>query len=179
VLTDKPYFDGEDIFLTRARAAVAIPVLRKDFMLDPYQIVEARALGADCILLIMAALSDIQAAELKSTAETFGMDVLVEVHDGAELERAVALGAALIGINNRNLKTLAVDLATTEQLLPGIPARCDVVCESGLNSHADLMRMARLGVTRFLVGESLMRQADVALATRILLTGDSGVEGRV
>ena len=179
VLTDKPYFDGEDIFLTQARAAVAIPVLRKDFMLDPYQIVEARALGADCILLIMAALSDIQAAELKSTAETFGMDVLVEVHDGAELERAVALGAALIGINNRNLKTLAVDLATTEQLLPGIPARCDVVCESGLNSHADLMRMARLGVTRFLVGESLMRQADVALATRILLTGDSGVEGRV
>ena len=179
VLTDKPYFDGEDIFLTQARAAVAIPVLRKDFMLDPYQVVEARALGADCILLIMAALSDNQAAELKSTAETFEMDVLVEVHDGVELERAVELGAVLIGINNRNLKTLAVDLATTEQLLPGIPAGCDVVCESGLNSHADLMRMAQLGVTRFLVGESLMRQSDVALATRILLTGDSRLEGRV
>ena len=175
VLTDKPYFDGEDGFLTQARAAVAIPVLRKDFMLDPYQIVEARVLGADCILLIMAALSDAEAAELNSAAQAFGMDVLVEVHDAAELARAIELGAALIGINNRNLKTLEVDLATTEQLLPAIPAGCDVVCESGLNTHADLMRMAKLGVTRFLVGESLMRQDDVALATKVLLTGAGGM----
>jgi len=179
VLTDKPYFDGEDIYLTRARAAVAIPVLRKDFMLDPYQIVEARVLGADCILLIMAALSDAEAAELNSAAQAFGMDVLVEVHDAAELARAVDLGAVLIGINNRNLQTLEVDLATTEQLLPDIPAGCDVVCESGLNTHGDLMRMAKLGVTRFLVGESLMRQEDVALATKRLLTGAGGMEERV
>ncbi len=179
VLTDKPYFDGEDKYLIQARAAVAIPVLRKDFMLDPYQIVEARALGADCILLIMAALSDAQATELKSTAEACAMDVLVEIHDAAELARALDIGAALIGINNRNLKSLDVDLATTEQLLPEIPAACDVVCESGLNSHADLLRMAKIGVSRFLVGESLMRQADVAMATKILLTGSTSTEGRV
>lgn len=179
VLTDAPYFDGEDQFLSQARAAVAIPVLRKDFMLDPYQVVEARVLGADCILLIMAALADTQAAELKSTAEAYAMDVLVEVHDATELTRALELGASLIGINNRNLKTLAVDLATTEQLLPDIPAACDVVCESGLNSHADLMRMANIGVTRFLVGESLMRQADVTLATQTLLTGGTREEERV
>ena len=158
---------------------MAIPVLRKDFMLDPYQVVEARVLGADCILLIMAALADTQAAELKSTAEAYAMDVLVEVHDTQELTRALELGASLIGINNRNLKTLAVDLATTEQLLPDIPAACDVVCESGLNSHADLIRMANIGVTRFLVGESLMRQTDVTLATQTLLSGGAREEERV
>ncbi len=171
VLTDRPYFQGEDEFLTEARAAVALPALRKDFMLDPYQVVEARALGADCILLIMAALSDVEAAELKAAAEDWGMDVLVEVHDAEELARAAQLGAALIGVNNRNLKTLDVDLATTEKLLPGIPEGCDVVCESGLYSHDDLMRMARIGVSRFLVGESLMRQTDVTQATVDLLTG--------
>jgi len=179
VLTDKPYFDGEDAFLTRARAAVAIPVLRKDFMLDPYQVVEARALDADCILLIMTALSDVQAAELKAAAQGLDMDVLVEVHDAEELARAAELGADLVGINNRNLKTLDVDLATTEKLLPDVPPGCDVVCESGLNSHADLARMADLGVTRFLVGESLMRQADVTLATKILLTGTGAMEERI
>ncbi|MBR46597.1 MAG: indole-3-glycerol-phosphate synthase [Rhodospirillaceae bacterium] len=171
VLTDKPNFQGEDTFLTVARTAVALPVLRKDFMLDPYQVFEARALGADCILLIMAALSDATAAELKAAAEDLGMDVLFEVHDAEELARAAALGASLIGVNNRNLKTLDVDLATTEKLLPGIPESCDVVCESGLYSHDDLMRMAQIGVTRFLVGESLMRQTDVTQATFDLLTG--------
>lgn len=146
-------------------------------MLDPYQVVEARALGADCILLIMAALSDDQARELNSTAEAYGMDVLVEVHDAPELARAVELGAELIGINNRNLKTLTVDLATTEQLLPEVPAGSEVVCESGLNSHADLLRMTKAGARRFLVGESLMRQADVAAATRNLLTGSAPANG--
>ncbi len=179
VLTDKPYFGGEDGFLVQARGAVALPVLRKDFMLDPYQVIEARALGADCILLIMAALSDEQAGELKSAALALGIDVLVEVHDAPELARAVALGAALIGINNRNLKTLAVDLAVTEQLLPEVPAESDVVCESGLNSHADLLRMTKAGARRFLVGESLMRQADVTAATQTLLTGKASANGEV
>jgi indole-3-glycerol phosphate synthase len=177
VLTDKPYFGGEDEFLIQARSAVALPVLRKDFMLDPYQVVEARALGADCILLIMVALSDDQAGDLKSAAEAHGMDVLVEVHNAPELERAVALGASLIGINNRNLKTLTVDLATTEQLLPTIPAGSQVVCESGLNSHADLVRMRQAGARCFLVGESLMRQDDVTAATRALLTGTARANG--
>ncbi|MBT7293026.1 MAG: indole-3-glycerol phosphate synthase TrpC [Rhodospirillaceae bacterium] len=173
VLTDKPYFDGEDGFLVQARGAVDLPVLRKDFMLDPYQVVEARTLGADCILLIMAALSGDQAGELKTIAEALGMDVLVEIHDAPELARAVDIGATLIGINNRNLKTLAVDLATTERLLPDVPAGSDVVCESGLNSHADLIRMSKAGARRFLVGESLMRQADVTAATRTLLSGSA------
>ncbi len=173
VLTDQPYFQGEDKFLVQARSAVALPTLRKDFILDPYQVVETRVLGADCILLIMAALTDVEAAELKAAAEDLGMDVLVEVHDAEELARATALKATLIGVNNRNLKTLEVDLATTENLLPGIPEDCDVVCESGLYSHEDLMRMVRLGVTRFLVGESLMRQADVSQATANLLAGST------
>lgn len=177
VLTDAPYFQGEDRFLPAARAAAALPVLRKDFMLDPYQAVESRALGADCILLIMAALGDAQAAELAASARALGMDTLAEVHDERELERALRLGGPLLGINNRDLKTLAVDLATTERLAPLVPTGRAIVCESGLHRHADLLRMAACGVRRFLVGESLMRQADVAAATAALL-GRPGPEGR-
>ncbi len=170
VLTDTPYFQGEDVHLAAARAAVPLPALRKDFMLDPYQIAEARALGADCVLLIMAALTDGEARSLEDTARAYGMDVLVEVHDDAELDRALALKARLIGINNRNLKTLAVDVATTERLAPRVPKDRVVVCESGLKTHDDLIRMARAGARCFLVGESLMAQADVTAATRALLS---------
>ena len=170
VLTDTPYFQGEDAHLRAARAAVPLPALRKDFMLDPYQIAEARALGADCVLLIMAALDDGEARALEYTAIAYGMDVLVEVHDDAELDRALALKARLIGINNRNLKTLAVDVATTERLAPRVPKDRVVVCESGLKTHDDLVRMARAGARCFLVGESLMAQADVTAATRALLS---------
>ena len=174
VLTDKDYFQGEDRYLTEAHAAVSLPVLRKDFMLDPYQVVEARALGADCILLIMAALGDDQAVELASAATEFGMDTLVEVHDEHELWRALRLEAALLGINNRNLKTLEVNLETTEFLAPLAADGPPIVCESGLNGPRDLARMTALGVCRFLVGESLMRQADVAAATAALLAPVSG-----
>ena len=169
VLTDVPYFQGHDDFLGQARNAVELPVLRKDFMLESYQIVEARALGADCILLIMAALDDGQARELEAVAETWGMDVLIEVHDGTELERALALNSALLGINNRNLKTMVTDLATTEALAAGFPEGSLAVSESGLNSYDDLVRMDAAGCQCFLVGESLMRQADVEAATRALL----------
>ena len=174
VLTDAPFFQGRDDFLTAARQAVALPVLRKDFMVDPWQIAESRALGADCVLLILAALSDAEAAEMEAMAQAFGMDVLVEVHDESELERALALASPLLGVNNRNLKTMQTDLAVTERLAARLAgddrgAGRVLVAESGLKSPADLARMARAGARRFLIGESLMRQPDVTAATRALL----------
>ncbi len=172
VLTDEPYFQGKDEYLVAARAAVDLPVLRKDFMVDPYQIVEARALGADAILIIMASLSDAQAAEIEDAAIAQGLDVLVEVHNRDELDRALALKTPLLGVNNRNLKTLAVDIATTEELAAHVPTDRMLVAESGLYSPADLARMAAVGARCFLVGESLMRQADVTAATRALLARD-------
>ena len=169
VLTDAPYFQGKPADLVAARGAVVLPVLRKDFMLDPYQIAESRALGADCVLLIMAALEDGQAAELEATAIALGMDVLVEVHERSELERALRLRTSLIGINNRDLKSLKVDLATSEELAGNLPAARVAVSESGLHRPKDLARMAAAGIRCFLVGESLMRQSDVEAATRALL----------
>jgi indole-3-glycerol phosphate synthase len=170
VLTDTPYLQGEDDFLVAVHNATKLPVLRKDFMLDPYQILESRALGADCVLLIMAALEDAQAAELERTAHGLGMDVLVEVHDEAELDRALAhLTSPLIGINNRDLKTLEVNLKISEMLAKKVPQERITICESGIHAHADIRRMQRSGIHCFLVGESLMRQNDVTLATRRLL----------
>jgi indole-3-glycerol phosphate synthase len=171
VLTDGPHFHGSPNDLKAARAAVELPVLRKDFILDPWQVYESRAMGADCILLIMAALGDEQAVELEHIARALDMDVLVEVHDRRELDRALGLQTKLVGINARNLKTLETDLATVVELAPHVPPDRFIVAESGLRTHDDLQRLASLGVMAYLVGESLLRQPDVAAATHRLLFG--------
>ena len=171
VLTDAPYFQGHEDYLIAARAACDLPVLRKDFMVDPWQVAEARAIGADAILIIVAALDDALMAEIEAAALELGMDVLVEVHNEAEMERAARLKSRLIGVNNRDLKRFVTDIATTERLAPLAPEGTLLVSESGINSHADLLRLAPCGARTFLVGESLMRQADVAAATRALLHG--------
>lgn len=171
VLTDAPYFQGHEDYLKAARTACDLPVLRKDFMVDPWQVAEARSIGADAILVIVAALEDSVMAEIEAAAIERNMDVLVEVHDEAEMERAAKLKSRLIGVNNRDLKTFITDLATTERLAPLAPEGTLLVGESGINSHADCKRLAEAGIRTFLVGESLMRQEDVELATRALLQG--------
>ncbi len=171
ILTDAPYFQGHEDYLVAARAACNLPVLRKDFMVDPWQCAEARAIGADAILIIVAALDDGQMAEIEAAAREHGMDVLVEVHNEAEMERAARLKSRLIGVNNRDLKRFVTDLGTTARLAPLAPEGTFLVAESGIGGHADVLTLAAAGAKAFLVGESLMRHEDVAAATRTLLNG--------
>ena len=169
VLTDIPYFQGDDEFLVAAREATSLPVLRKDFMLDTYQVIESRVLGADCILLIMAALEDYAAKNLEDCAIELGMDVLVEIHNEEELHRALKLKTKLLGVNNRNLKTMVTDISMTEKLASLAPTEKILISESGLQTPADLHRMASAGARCFLIGESIMKQKDVEKATKLLL----------
>ena len=169
VLTDETWFQGADAYLTAARDAVSIPVLRKDFMVDPWQAAEARAIGADAILIIVAALDDMQMAEIEASALECGMDVLVEIHDAHELERALKLKSRLIGVNNRDLRDFTVDFQRTYDLVDRAPRDCTFVAESGLTTRADLDAMAEKGIRCFLIGEALMRQDDVEAATRVLI----------